>query len=316
MDRFWKFLRDWILPIAIAAGAGAYMIYAAVPAWHGAGQTLYHAVTVLQPTFIFCMLFLSFCQISPREMLPRRWHLPLLAIQAGTFILLSLVMMLFDLGHWGVLIEAAMLCMICPTATAAAVVTGKLGGDMPGIVTYLILINIVVAIVVPLFVPLVRPGNDVTFIVAFSLIMAKVFPLLIFPCLLAWVVRFTMPKLHSRLIRYKDLPFYIWVPSLALAILMTVRAIYHSDVPAVYQVGIAVVSLVCCLAQFGLGWKIGARFDHQVTAGQALGQKNTVFAIWMGYMFMEPVTAIAGGFYSIWHNVINSMQLYRHSKNQ
>lgn len=31
----------------------------------------------------------------------------------------------------------------------------------------------------------------------------------------------------------------------------------------------------------------------------------------MGYTFFTPVTAIAGGFYSIWHNLVNSYQLYR-----
>ena len=45
--------------------------------------------------------------------------------------------------------------------------------------------------------------------------------------------------------------------------------------------------------------------------GQALGQKNTVFAIWFAYTFMTPVTAIAGGFYSVWHNIVNTWQLYR-----
>ena len=34
---------------------------------------------------------------------------------------------------------------------------------------------------------------------------------------------------------------------------------------------------------------------RKVTAGQALGQKNTVFAIWMAYTFMTPETAIIGG---------------------
>lgn len=34
----------------------------------------------------------------------------------------------------------------------------------------------------------------------------------------------------------------------------------------------------------------------------------------MGYTFFTPITAVAGGFYSIWHNVINSYQLYQHRK--
>ncbi len=313
MGRIVSFLKDWMLPIAMIVGAAVYLIYIRIPALAPAGPYLLKTVTTLQPILIFAMLFLSFCQISPKDMRPRKWHLALLAFQSLSFILLVVAKVIFPGGHWTVLLESAMLMFICPTATAASVVTGKLGGDMPGIVTYLILINLVTAILVPVFVPVVHPSTEVTSFVAFSLILAKVFPLLILPCLLAWIVRFTMPKLHRKILRYKDLPFYIWVPSLALAILMTVRSIVHSSVPVIYQVGIAVVSLICCLVQFRFGWWMGRRYGASVTAGQALGQKNTVFAIWMGYTFMTPVTAIAGGFYSIWHNVINSLQLYRHA---
>ena len=64
-------------------------------------------------------------------------------------------------------------------------------------------------------------------------------------------------------------------------------------------------------------WDCAGRVSHHtvyLTAGQALGQKNTVFAIWMGYTFMDPVTSVAGGFYSIWHNCFNTWQLYRRRK--
>ena len=53
------------------------------------------------------------------------------------------------------------------------------------------------------------------------------------------------------------------------------------------------------------------KLSKTITAGQALGQKNTIFTIWMGYTFMMPETSIVGGFYSIWHNIYNSRQLYR-----
>ena len=61
---------------------------------------------------------------------------------------------------------------------------------------------------------------------------------------------------------------------------------------------------------------IGARSRCKVSAGQALGQKNTVFAIWLGYTFFTPVVSVAGGFYSIWHNCYNSWQLYRKRKSK
>ena len=48
----------------------------------------------------------------------------------------------------------------------------------------------------------------------------------------------------------------------------------------------------------------------EITAGQALGQKNSGFLIWLGYSYMTPVTSVAGGLYSIWQNIINSLELY------
>jgi BASS family bile acid:Na+ symporter len=77
--------------------------------------------------------------------------------------------------------------------------------------------------------------------------------------------------------------------------------------------GIALVSLVCCLVQFAVGRWVAARYGERVTGGQALGQKNTVFAIWFAYTFLTPVTAIAGGFYSLWHNIVNTWQMYKHN---
>ena len=51
-----------------------------------------------------------------------------------------------------------------------------------------------------------------------------------------------------------------------------------------------------------------------ITPGQALGQKNTGFLIWLGYNYMTPVTSVAGGLYAIWQNLFNSWELYRKEK--
>ena len=53
-----------------------------------------------------------------------------------------------------------------------------------------------------------------------------------------------------------------------------------------------------------------------VSVTQSLGQKNTVFSIWMGYTFFTPITSITGGFYSIWQNLINSWQLEQKRKKE
>ena len=311
MSRLLAYVKDWMLPIAMASGALVYLIYISIPCLAPAGPYLYKTVTVVQPLLLFFTLFFSFCQISPKDMRPRKWHLRLILFQVAAFSAMALLAIFVPGQHIKVLFESAMLMFICPTATAASVVTGRLGGDMPGIATYLILINLVTAVTVPVVLPFVHPAAEMTFFMSFCVIIAKVFPLLICPCLLAWIVRFTMPKLHRKIVRHTDLPFYLWGPGLMLAILMTTRSIVHSTVPVSFQAGIAAVSLFCCLLQFWLGRRIGDRYGAATTAGQALGQKNTVFAIWMGYTFMTPVTSIAGGLYSVWHNAVNSWQLYR-----
>ena len=329
-----KIIKDWMLPIAMVTGASGYLLYHIMPEpVHHAGPFLSAFLEVLQPLLIFLMLFLTFCRIEPRELKPHRWHWWLLLVQGGLFVVLGLaawllVSFLPDSSAGGVvLIESAMLCLICPTATAAAVVTRKLGGDVPGLTTYIVLINLLTALLVPLVVPVIHPQSGTGFWEAFSMILAKVFPLLITPCLCAWLVRYLAPGFHRKLMQYPDLAFYIWAVALALAIAVTTKSIVHSTLSAGLLLLMSLVSLICCAFQFGMGRYVGSRYRphlrssaqaeeqgreiRKVTAGQSLGQKNTVFAIWMGYTFMTPETAIVGGLYSIWHNIYNSWQLYR-----
>lgn len=325
-------IKDWMLPIAMITGASSYLLYHVMPeSVHRAGPFLDSLVALLQPLLIFSMLFLTFCRIEPRELKPHRWHWWLLLIQGGSFTLLGLgalvLMKRFPGADAIVLIQSAMLCMICPTATAAAVVTHKLGGDIPGITTYIVLINILAAMLVPLIVPMVAPVAGLDFWMAFSMILAKVFPLLITPCLCAWLVRYLFPRIYRRILNVPDLAFYLWAVALTLAIAVTTKSIVHSQMSLSLLLWMSLISLVCCVFNFAVGRSIGGRYrprrlqgalsgraDKKVTAGQSLGQKNTVFAIWLGYTFLTPETAIIGGLYSIWHNIYNSWQLYRQRK--
>ena len=326
-------IKEWMLPIAMITGASSYLLYHVLPApVHCAGPFLNALVELMQPLLIFAMLFLTFCRIEPRDLKPHRWHWWLLLIQGGMFTLLGLVafalVRLFPSISPDkiVLIQSAMLCLICPTATAAAVVTRKLGGDIPGITTYIVLINLLAAVLVPMVVPMVKPVVGVDFWTAFSMILAKVFPLLITPCLCAWLVRYLFPRVHRKLMNYPDLAFYLWAVALTLAIAVTTKSIVHSQMSISLLAWMAFVSLICCVFNFAAGRHVGSMYKprklartiitpeegrriRKVTAGQSLGQKNTVFAIWLGYTFLTPETAIIGGFYSIWHNIYNSWQL-------
>lgn len=315
---FHSILRDWALPIAMISGVLMYLIYVNVPLFDGTHAVAAQIVAFVQPLLIFFMLFFTFCKVRLKELRVSKWHLWLLAFQMFVFIALSLVVaFVFPRNiEIRVLLETAMLCIVCPTATAAAVITVKLGGNASSLISYTMLINMSVAVVAPFFLTLTNPIEGVSFTSSFMLIMGKVFPLLLCPLAAAELLRYLFPRVHRYIVEHGQAwPFYLWLVSLALAIAVSARAIAHSSLPLYVMAGIAIVSLLCCMVQFALGRRVGCVYGRTVEGGQALGQKNTVFAIWLAYTFMTPVTAIAGGFYSIWHNVVNTWQLYRHNHN-
>ena len=215
-----------------------------------------------------------------------------------------------------VFLQSTMLCFLCPTATAAAVVTAKLGGNVGSLTAYTMLINLTAAVLISAFVPLVNPAGELSFWLSFWMIIRRVFPLLIFPLFLALGIRRISPALLRRLTSIPDLPFYLWLVSLSLAIAVTTRILVHAEVTWQLCLLILTGSLAACIMQFAFGRLVGRRYGEGVTAGQACGQKNTVLAIWVGYTFLDPLTSVAGGFYTIWHNLFNAWQLYRRARRQ
>lgn len=312
MSKIITFFKNWALPVSMLSGVAAYFVFHSLNLPAGVHRFANEAVSLIQPMLLFCMLFLSFCKVDPRNVRLRWWHLWIALIQCGSFIAMALFIFFCHCGdNVRLLIESAMLCLICPTATAAVVITDKLGGNTASLVAYTIIINIATAVVISLFVPLINPAAEMSFWQAFSTMIIKVFSLLVLPLVLALIVRYHFPKFREWVTKPKDLAFYLWTIALALALAVTTKAIVHSHIAIEIFVLMGLISLFCCILQFFLGKKIGGHYQERIAGGQAFGQKNTVFLIWVAYSFMSPVTAIVGGLYSIWHNLFNSWQLYR-----
>ena len=349
-----EFARTWKLPVAMICGVMLYAALESVTATLGMSaerETAYYVVThFLQPTLLFAMLTLSFLKVRPRDLRLHRWHVVLLSVQAALFIVCALAAMACRETYIGRLaFESAMICFVCPTATASAVIVQKLNGSLSGIVTYIVLCNIMVTVLSPVFLPLVEPQNGMTFHIELLMIMRKVFPLLLCPLFLAFAIRYFAPGLMQILLRIRDMAFYLWLIALALAIMVTVRTIIESSIDISLLACFAAVSLACCLIQFWAGRRIGRKFfstqevecqterrienkvstqetgsmecsdavrRSEITAAQAFGQKNTIFAIWMALVFLNPLTSVVGGFYSIWHNVINAWQLKKQKESR
>ena len=162
-----KFLKNWTLPLAMFAGAIGYFLLANVTILEPAKPFVNWLIAVLTPFLIFAQLLLTFCKIEPKELLPKAWHVWLLSIQAVSSGIIALLLIFCPMEEaYRDIFEGAMVCLICPTATAAAVITGKLGGSASTLTTYTLLSNVLAAIAVPLVFPLVEPHADITFVVA------------------------------------------------------------------------------------------------------------------------------------------------------
>ena len=233
-----QFLKDWILPIAMLAGAGGYFLF------HYAGflspmkPAVWKAVEVLTPSLIFIQLFLTFCKIDFKDLRISRWHWIILAFQTLSALVMAGVLIFVPMDEtYREIFEGAMVCLICPTATAAAVVTDKLGGSAARITVYNLMSNILAAAFVPLVFPLVEVHQGAGFVSSFLKILSKVFPLLICPFLLAVLIKYLWPKAHDYFRDHAGVAFYLWAGALALAIGQTVRSMHNSTAPALLSLG-------------------------------------------------------------------------------
>lgn len=307
-----RFLKDWTLPVAMAAGVSGYFLFAEAGALSPLRPAAGRAASALTPALVFAQLLLVFCKVRPSELRVRALHGWLLAVQLAACLGLAGALAWCPAGavrHE--VLEGAMVCFICPTATAAAVVTGKLGGSAATLTTYTLLSNLLAAAVVPLVFPWVEPHAGVSFWGAFLRILGKVFPLLICPFLLACALRRFAPGAHGWLVARGGAAFYLWGVALAIVSGQTAALLAGSAAPARVKWLLALAGLAACAAQFWTGKRIGGRFGERVSGGQALGQKNTVLGIWMAQAYLDPLSSVAAGSYVLWQNSFNSWQLWR-----
>lgn len=312
-----RFIKDWTLPLAMITGTLGYFFLARIPWTAPAKPGLNALIAFLTPSLIFAQLLLTFCKVEVHELKPKKWHGWLLLFQTLSCLAVAALLVCCPMEEtYREVFEGAMVCLICPTATAAAVITGKLGGSASSLTTYTLLSNLLAAVAVPLVFPWVEPHAEITFLAAFLKILSKVFPLLLLPFFIAWFLRVYVPRIHQYLLGFRDAAFYLWAVALAIVSGQTVRSLVNSDAPVFVEVLIALAGLVTCCVQFYLGKRIGGHYRERISGGQALGQKNTVLAIWMSYTYLNPLSSVGPGSYVLWQNIINSYQLWKKRKNE
>lgn len=299
-------------------GTILYLIFANVTPLVPIGEFMCPYIEGSLPYLIFAILYVSFCKIKLKEMIPHMWQVWLMIIWLVICLLFVAGIALSDDVDNKLIYEGLLMCVLCPTASAAPVITEKLGGSMGEITTFIIVANIACSICAPLFFPFIDDTQAGHFLVSFLIILQRVFNVLILPLFFAFLSRRLFPKFIKKMNSIKNLAFYIWGVNLAIITGVTVRNIVNSDNLSTYAlIMMIILPALLTLFLFFTGKAVGSKYNDTVTAGQALGQKNTIVGIWLATaVFNIPLAAVAPGAYVIWQNTFNAWQLWREGKKE
>lgn len=313
--KVFSFFRKFALPCSLVLGALGYLIFAYIPFLQPLGDAVGPRLVELMPVVLFALLYVTFCKIEIKEMKPKAWHFVLQLIRTSLALLMVIAICLFGKNYEAkVILEGAFICFICPTAAAVAVVTEKLGGSIGSLTTYTVIANIFTMIIIPSLFPMVEKGADVSFLYMSMMVFRNVTTVLVVPLLLALLSRKFLPRFVDKVKSVKDLGFYMWCFNLTILMGETLRNFLHATVSGWILALLLIVPLVVCLVQFAIGKAVGRHWDASISAGQALGQKNTIVGIWLTLTFLNPLAAVAPGSYVVWQNLVNGWQLWYKEK--
>lgn len=203
---------------------------------------------------------------------------------------------------------AAFFAGITPTAIAAPVIIGFLRGRVDYVVAAFLLTNVIIAAVLPVILPFIlgRATPDVFLHVTGSVALVVFMPMSI-----AYLVRAINPAAAHWPGRLQNVTFGMWVITIFLIAANASHFIRgQHEVPLTMVTRIAGASALICTANFAIGRLIGGR-NFAREASQSLGQKNTMFTIYLALSYASPLIALGPTFYVLWHNLWNSWQLHR-----
>ena len=255
------------------------------------GYKIFLPLRPLLPWLIFFMLFFTFCKVNPLDLRLHKWHWAVLAAQLF-FSFASYGAVMFFSGN-EILAQGLLMCFIMPTATAAPIIAGKMGGSIQNLTMFTLLSNFATAVIVPATFPLINPASDMSFFPAFLLILSRVAPLLLVPFFAAWLLRISVNAYYRRKAQITNsqsqitnpqspitnsqsqitnpktfelpkslavIPFYLWVASIVVLMATVTQTVVTNFQLQITNILILLVSsFFACLLQFGLGKLIGYR---------------------------------------------------------
>lgn len=268
-----------------------------------------HVFSFLVQYLLVVMLFFAFLDIEFKsESFQKSVIWVLLANVVIAFACYAVIVQ-FDLT----LALSAFMTAIAPTAIAAPVIISFIGRRVEYVVASVVLTNIANAVIVPLALPSLL---DASVQISVWDVLRPVMLVMFVPLILSRFV-FLLPSNTQVFIRKgKAFSFPIWLLNLFIISANASNFLRDGNKDSIPTlVVIALISLVICVINFGLGALLGGR-SHWQEASQSLGQKNLSFVIWIALTFINPLVAMGPTFYILYHHLYNSWSIYQFERRQ
>lgn len=265
-------------------------------------------LTFLIRYLLLVMLYFVCLQVKPVQLKPHKSHWKILAAN----IVIGVV-------AWGglllsgqtVLSGAAFFTGITPTASAAPVIIRFLGGNVSYVVVAFLITNVGISAALLGLIPLVTGNYTLGF---FGDVAGNLLIIMGIPALLALFTRKWIPSSREWPAKLPFLSFTLWLAMLFITAGSASSFIRNTpDLPPMVLLEIAGISLGLCAVNFIVGYFLGEwRFRRE--SSQSLGQKNTMFTLYLALTFTSPLAAMGPTFYVLWHNLWNAMQMFFHDR--
>jgi BASS family bile acid:Na+ symporter len=268
-----------------------------------------HALSNLIQYLLMAMLFFAFLDIKFRlETFQTSVLWVLLANVAVGFLSYALL-----ISFNSTFALSAFMTAIAPTAIAAPVIMSFIKGRIEYVVAAVLVTNLSSAVIIPITLPFLL-GAQTQIRISIWEVLQPVLAVMFVPLILAQLVSHLSPGAQEFLRTGKRFSFAIWLVNLFIISANASQFLRNEDPHSISTLMIiALISLVICVVNFGLGALLGGRQNWQ-EASQSLGQKNLSFVIWIAMTFINPLVAMGPTFYILFHHLYNSWSIYQFEK--
>lgn len=263
-----------------------------------------HAYAFIIKYFLMIMLFFVFLNINIHRKIIQKLHFKVLLANILIPLLVYFILQLFN----ETLAVAIFVVALAPTAAAASIIAQLLNARVEIVAASTLVTSAGMALVIPFLLPFfIEVEGEINTLAMLLPILVVVFV----PLILAQIVKKMLPKLRQILTKQKDIPLYLFLVNVYLAMAKSTHFIQTSEeAQGAIILWIAAATGILCLLNFQIGERIVSP-ALKYEGGLALGRKNTMFVLWLALTFISPIAALSPIFYIFWQNLYNSYQLWQ-----